>query len=148
MCVCVCVYDYVCLKIWLSAILGPVGALCRWQLMDRLNGGKIIKNSYWSPFPLGTFAANIIASVFDTVLAAVLEDKKGSFNKDTVYAIKAIITGTNGALSTASTFVGEIDGMAGKRGQEGLAFAYAFISLGVACILGVATFGWSVWVNP
>lgn len=132
-------------QIWLSAILGPVGAIVRWQLA-RLNQGTVIKAKYWSAFPLGTFLANIIASTIDTVLAGVLQDKKGSFGIDTVYAINAIITGTSGAMSTASTFVGEIDGLAGKRGLESMAFVYALTSLSLACVIGVATFGWSVWV--
>ena len=133
---------------WISAILGPAGALLRWLLAAHLNGGAVIKSGAWAFFPLGTFAANILASVIDTVIAGAMNYRSSSIGTNAADGLNAVINGFCGALSTTSTFVSEVDGLAKRRGRERVAFVYATATIATALALGIATYGWSVWVSP
>ena len=133
-------------RTWLAVILGPPGAICRWQL-SRLNGGTVLKRGRWAAFPLGTFVANIAAAAIDTALAGVLVSRGLSMSARAYDAVIAVLGGCMGSLSTTSTFVGEVHALLKTRGQESFAIFYAVGTILVALVIGVATYGWAEWTT-
>jgi fluoride ion exporter CrcB/FEX len=125
--------------IYLSCIVGPAGALLRWQLAELLNG-KI------PCFPLGTFLANTIASAADAGVEAVvlvLALRAGARS-----GAEVAIGGFAGALSTVSTWVGELSGLREAGGSRTVyAYIYGAASLIVAQAVGVAVLGGTVWAK-
>lgn len=125
-------------RLWLSVLLAPTGALCRWQLA-RLNTQHI-------RLPIGTLVANVVACALDAVLAALLVRVSLSSSEEVV--LRALITGTGGTLSTVSTWVGEIRLLRKEGGYAAAwAYLYVFVSIGMAQAVGVLIYGLAVWTR-
>ena len=133
-------------RTWLAVILGPPGALLRWQLA-RLNGGAVLRRGRWAAFPLGTFIANVAAAAVDTALGGVLVSRGSSMSSRAYDGVIAVLAGAMGSLSTTSTFVGEVAGLLRRRGMEDVGVLYAVSTILVALVVGVATYGWAEWTT-
>lgn len=123
-------------EIWLSCLIAPLGAILRWQL-SRLN--KVC-----AMFPVGTFTANIAATVFDDVLASLLLrlSFKGRWGRT---VLEALITGLGGTLSTVSTWCGEIVMLREQSRTRAWSYAYLIISILTSQIFGIVIFGSAKW---
>lgn len=95
--------------------------------------------------PVWTLVANVGAVLADAVLGAVRE-VVGTVreNEDGAGAlvVGGLMTGMAGSLSTVSTWVAEIDGMAAQS-----RYKYVAGSLTAAQAVGVAVYGTAVWVR-
>ncbi|EKX32033.1 hypothetical protein GUITHDRAFT_121800 [Guillardia theta CCMP2712] len=122
---------------WAAVTLSPIGALARWQL-GKLYNKRIRFSGNNAPFfPLGTFIANMIASLFRSLIAAIITDSPTELNPAVLAACSGINTGLLGSLSTASTFAAEISKLVdftptdlrnlGKTGYYG--YLYASVSI-------------------
>lgn len=118
-------------KEWASAAMAPVGALIRWYL-SRLNrdGG----------FPVGTFSANILATLFDAAIGAA--SLRHGVSRNVEIVLSALITGFAGSLSTVSTWVNEAAGM-----QRWKRYTYLFLTVSVAQLLGIMVYGIVYWIE-
>lgn len=127
---------------WLSLLMAPFGVALRWQLGVRLNGAAFLGDYKW--LPLGTLAANALACLIDGACMGVLYHSQQSDWHFT--ALKAVIVGFNGALSTVSTFVVEVfkfqPAVPGKDSHV-RAFGYATGSMALGIVLCVSTYVWS-----
>ena len=85
--------------LWIGILFGPPGACLRWWLGKHLNGA--VDN-----FFLGTWVANMLASVLDTIIAAIAlrENVSGT----TWMLVFSFSNGFNGSLSTVSTWLNEV----------------------------------------
>jgi fluoride ion exporter CrcB/FEX len=131
-------------KQWLSALFAPLGALLRWKL-SRFNGR--LKGS-WQWFPLGTFDANIMASIISAAVAGVTDS--GRVEGDTVleailYAIK---TGFAGSLSTVSSFVAEGYTLQTTYPHHAKPYYYMVGSLVAACAFSLVVYAPLVRTGP
>src|SRR3979490_2526092 len=99
------------------------GALCRWQL-SRFN-------PFAPSFPLGTFTANISATVI-LGIAIVIQGRSSVTSISTISCaiFHGIDNGFCGCLSTISTFAVELDTLIRKH-----AYVYATVSIGVSLVL-------------
>mmetsp|Transcript_21 Transcript_21/g.39 ORF Transcript_21/g.39 Transcript_21/m.39 type:complete len:567 (+) Transcript_21:123-1823(+) len=122
----------------LSTILAPLGTLLRWWL-SRFNGN--LKGG-WSWFPIGTFAANISASLVSALFNGMLIRYNNYIptTSFTSISLRAIAIGFTGCLSTVSTFVTEYDKLNKTFPQHGKAAYYVIASLLTACFLGLAVY--------
>ncbi|OQS01747.1 hypothetical protein ACHHYP_00284 [Achlya hypogyna] len=84
---------------YLAVAFGPPGALLRYGLGLLLNRSKT--------FPVGTFAANVLASVIDAVAVLAMPASASG----AVWVEKALMTGFCGSLSTVSSWINEIHSM-------------------------------------
>ncbi|EKF38233.1 hypothetical protein MOQ_001562 [Trypanosoma cruzi marinkellei] len=101
-----------------SVLISPLGAVPRYLLAQLLNGNS----RFWN-FPIGTFAANMIA-VFLMGLLDHFYRSKGN-----VWC-KIAMDGLCGSLSTVSSFVNEIFGFYGSDNRR-MMYIYAIISVAV-----------------
>ena len=125
---------------FLSALLSPFGTYSRWYL-SRLNGS--IKTKNWEWLPIGTFLANMIASIISALCAAItLKVPDDQYLAHTF--LDAIKTGYAGSFSTVSTFVAEITGLSRALPRYFWSYYYGFGSLFIALILGVCSYVWAV----
>lgn len=86
-----------------SALLAPIGATVRYKF-SHWNG----KWTRFSWFPLGTFAANLLASVISVSMIAIeFRMNGGDFSFWRLGSVRAIKIGFAGCLSTVSTFISE-----------------------------------------
>ncbi|KKY27714.1 putative chromosome condensation protein [Phaeomoniella chlamydospora] len=116
-------------KVWrgraLFAILfAPPGCLLRFYLSKYLN-------SRLSSFPLGTFAANIIGTLMLGMcydLQHISSIGGGLLHRSiTCQVLEGVMEGFCGALTTVSTWVGELNGLRRRH-----AYIYGFGSVGIA----------------
>ncbi|ETV91772.1 hypothetical protein, variant [Aphanomyces invadans] len=107
------------LPTWSALWIAPFGALARYELGKRLNS---------STLPFGTLAANVVASAVDCVVLLWLREPE--------WAQAAIVHGFCGSLSTVSSWVNELNGMATKQ-----AVVYAGLTHGIALGVSLAIFG-------
>ena len=123
-----------------SALFAPPGALLRWRLSS-LNGQA---PGWWSWFPLGTFAANVSASILSISMIAAdyvlgMNGNPTSFWK--YGTCRALKVGFAGSLSTVSTFIAEVHGFFEKKAPESFyGYYYTLISLAVSCLCAVITY--------
>ena len=105
------------------ALFAPFGALLRWHI-SQWNGKW--KRFGW--FPLGTFAANLLACIISALMIGVEYRMNGSQNFWQIGTVHAIKVGFAGCLSTVSTFINEFSTLLSSphpiRG-----YMYVFISL-------------------
>eukprot|EP00536_Pseudo-nitzschia_multiseries_P007831 jgi/Psemu1/287390/fgenesh1_pg.189_\ len=108
----------------LSALLSPLGTYTRWYL-SRLNGS--IRHKDWEWFPIGTFVANMFASVVSAGMAALLLvwDSPDA-SELTVIVATAIQVGYAGSCSTVSTFATETVGLLRALPRAFWGYYYAF----------------------
>ena len=125
---------------FLAALLSPFGTYSRWYL-SRLNGS--IRSKYWEWLPIGTFLANMIASIISALCAAfTLKVPDDQYLANAF--LGAIKTGYAGSMSTVSTFVAEITGLSRALPRYFWSFYYGFGSIFIALILGVCSYVWAV----
>jgi fluoride ion exporter CrcB/FEX len=124
-------------KLYVAVLFAPAGALGRWQLA-RLNGRS-------ARLPCGTLAANLVACGLDGVLAAVLLRVESGSRAGVV--LDAGVAGLGGALSTVSTWVGEVSAL--RKARETVAWAYLYVGASVilAQVIGVLAYGIAYWLE-
>lgn len=125
---------------FLSALLAPLGTYSRWYL-SRLNGR--INRRNWEWLPIGTFLANMIASVL-SALAVAINSKVANDQLVARQVLYAIKFGYAGSFSTVSTFAAETTGLFRALPRYFWGYYYSFGSLFCAMVLGVISYVWSV----
>ena len=130
------IYHRVCSRGYVLLNFGAdvIGALCRWQL-SRFN-------PFAPSFPLGTFTANITATVI-LGIAIIIQGRPSVTSLSTISCaiLHGIDNGFCGCLSTISTFAVELDTLTRKH-----AYAYATVSIGVGLVLLVLVVGIPTWM--
>jgi len=127
---------------FLSALLTPFGTFSRWYL-SRLNGSITKQN--WEWLPIGTFLANMIASIVSALSVAINSKVPPSYTLTSAF-LGAIKSGYAGSFSTVSTFVAETTGLQHALPRYMWCYYYCFGSLFVALILGICCYIWAVVV--
>lgn len=111
-----------------AALLAPFGAILRWRL-SKLNG-KIPGAFSW--LPIGTFIANITASIISACMVGVELKYYGMVGFWKLGSARAVKIGFAGSLSTVSTFISEVAGFL-KSPHPVRAYLYISLSLGFSC---------------
>lgn len=119
-----------------SGIFAMPGALMRWSLSE-LNG-KLKGKYQW--VPIGTFIANIAASVISISVAVVLDRFSDDLSYWGVISLMAVKTGMAGSLSTVSSFVAEVDQLMKSFPMHIWGYIYATGTILTACILCLAIY--------
>lgn len=119
----------------LSSLLAPLGALVRHTLAPLNSPSR----------PRGTLVANTAACAINAVIAAVVV--RIALWPPRAAVLAAVISGVAGALSTVSTWAGEVDGMRKRENGVGKAYAYIVISIAAAQAVGVTVLGAAVWTK-
>mmetsp|Transcript_12398 Transcript_12398/g.27863 ORF Transcript_12398/g.27863 Transcript_12398/m.27863 type:complete len:409 (+) Transcript_12398:486-1712(+) len=126
---------------FLSSLLSPLGTYSRWYL-SRLNGS--IQHERWEWLPIGTFLANMIASVVSALMAGLLLSPGDGMPPLVVAVVRAIQVGYAGSFSTVSTFATETTGLLRALPRAFWGYYYGFGSLACALLLGVISYAWAV----
>lgn len=116
---------------WTSGALAPAGATARW-LLSRLNGRRL-------GFPVGTFIANISATLLDLSIGAAMLHNTTSSNATLI--LNALFTGFAGSLSTVSTWINESISL--ERPQR---YVYVVTTIITAVLIGLVVYGSAHWV--
>jgi len=124
---------------WLALLLSPIGATVRWWLAMGLNK----KPDPHLKFPLGTFIANVCAATLAASFAAGANRVDSGWGFIVLAGAK---TGLSGTLSTVSTFMSEIHALSSHPPTRLLAYSYPLVTIMLSFTLGIAVYGWSVWV--
>lgn len=103
-------------ELWMAALLSPLGALLRWNLMKWNAASK-------KGFPWGTWSANVIAALLCSFVTAVSSFVVLSDDPWAVPALQALGAGFAGSLSTVSSLVHEIAIVESLRQAYGYVFA-------------------------
>jgi len=117
-----------------AGLVAPFGALLRWKLSS-LNGS--IQRYNW--FPLGTFAANIIASILSVAMVGLEPRFYGNESFWALGSLRAVKVGFTGCLSTVSTFVAEVAGFLGSKNPI-KGYLYASITITTAALCATVTY--------
>jgi len=117
----------------IALLLAPLGALLRWQLGSRLNA-RI------TGFPLGTFSANMLASLVEAVAYMLQHHVQDSHTSCAV--LQGIQDGFCGTLSTLSTFALELCTLKLMH-----AYLYGTASVVVAVTICVLVAGTDFWLQ-
>lgn len=125
---------------FLGALLAPLGTYSRWYL-SRFNGS--ITTQHWEWLPIGTFVANMLASIISALCAALLVTVPPENYLGHAF-LSAIKGGYAGSFSTVSTFVAETTGLLKALPRYFWGYYYCFGSLLVAVLLGVCSYVWAV----
>lgn len=122
--------------------LAPCGALTRWKLStyNSSNNRKICtRNFYW--FPVGTWTANFVGAICSIACTVELDrrERLDGFDKDPWLkaVLYAVATGFGGSLSTVSSMVKEIVGLAEANPGSIRAHSYAIITVGSAMAISL-----------
>lgn len=115
-----------------AMVFSPAGALTRWYLSRNLNGIK-------PAFPLGTFAANMVGSLLESIFH-LLQYRVSNGNSCSI--LQGLQDGYCGALTTVSTFVVELCTL-----QRIHAYRYAVTSIVVGCVIYVLVDGVDYWTH-
>lgn len=126
---------------WYASLWAPLGALLRWHL-SKYNG-KL--PGYWSWFPAGTLAANLLGSIVSISMISAELKLSGVEGFWVMGTLRAVKVGFSGCLTTVSTFVSEVT-VHMKKPHQYRGYKYILISLGLCCLFGVAIYGWIVYV--
>lgn len=122
----------------LIKVFWPVGALCRWQL-SRFN--PVIPS-----FPLGTFSANIIATLILGIAILIQGRNHVTLTQICCQLLYGVENGFCGCLSTVSTLAVELDTLI-----RGHAYVYATVSIFVGIVILAIVVGvpaWTVGYQP
>ena len=126
---------------YLSSLLAPLGTYSRWYL-SRLNG--TIHNPKYEWIPIGTFLANMIASIVSVFAVGMNNNISNSSHVENAImktmiwgAIKA---GYAGSFSTVSTFVAETQGLFRALPRHFWGHYYSLGSLILAFIVGSVSY--------
>jgi len=117
--------------LWMCIIFAPLGSLTRWKLASWNDGHE--------QFPLGTFSANVGASVVLSIMTAIYfrfmvdNPEVGAWTRQFWAAIGV---GFLGSLSTASTLVKEM--MIGRSSSRG--HIYCWTTILASALLGLAVY--------
>lgn len=126
-----------------SSLLTPPGALLRWEL-SRWN--STFSELQWRRLhwlPLGTFVANVLASVVYISLQAVETRYLFDDVQNNIWAITlltAIRTGFAGSLSTVSTMVKEMFELNAEFPHHAKPYQYAFLTVAVSVALCISVY--------
>lgn len=120
---------------WASVALAPLGATLRWALATRYN--RTVPNG---GFPMGTFIANILATLIDFIIGAVRIHRTHSHGVEILFS--ATITGFAGSLSTVSTWINEAVNMTPDK-----RYIYLILTVAVSQVLGIVIYGSAYWVR-
>ncbi|EQC25769.1 hypothetical protein SDRG_16366 [Saprolegnia diclina VS20] len=105
---------------YLAVVVGPLGALLRYGLGLRLNKSKT--------FPLGTFVANVLASIVSCIGVLAMPTSTLA----ATWVQHALLTGFCGSLSTVSSWINEIYSM---PSSSVLYVAATHVATQTACLL-------------
>ena len=105
---------------WFALLFAPFGCILRW-LLSKLN---TMEGRPLNWFPVGTFAANMLACAIDFILGGLTN--RYSLGYWPVVILPAIRVGYAGSLSTVSTFVAEV--------RNCLRYMYSYVSQGSTCL--------------
>lgn len=121
----------------ICALLGPPGTIIRWKLSS-LNGK-------WSSFPLGTFIANLSASIISIICTAI--SSRFSVNTDSIssFWLTGIKSGFAGNLSTVSTFAKELV-LLTENEKGPTSYIYGFLSIFVCCISSLVLYALIIYI--
>jgi fluoride ion exporter CrcB/FEX len=122
-----------------SVLFAQFGTLLRWTL-SRYNGS--ITAERWKWLPIGTFAANMLACILSSGLAAANLIIPPSFPLAHVF-ISALKSGFAGSLSTVSTFVVESAALLQSLPQHALGYYYSVGTIVSAALLGIICYAWA-----
>lgn len=125
-----------------AMLLAPLGALTRWQL-GKWNGNFSVDD--WEWLPIGTLTANVIGCIVSISMIATELRVGGLDGFWTAGTIRAVKIGFAGCLTTVSTFVAEVAGFGDQKKQD-RAYAYATISLSLACFLSCIAYAMIVYL--
>eukprot|EP00816_Leptocylindrus_hargravesii_P007457 CAMPEP_0196807868 /NCGR_PEP_ID=MMETSP1362-20130617/7852_1 /TAXON_ID=163516 /ORGANISM="Leptocylindrus danicus, Strain CCMP1856" /LENGTH=522 /DNA_ID=CAMNT_0042181961 /DNA_START=363 /DNA_END=1931 /DNA_ORIENTATION=+ len=120
----------------ISGLFAVPGALMRWRL-SKLNG-KLQGKYQW--LPVGTFIANVTASLISISVTVVLDQFSNDLPYWGVISLVAVKTGLAGSLSTVSSFVAEIDQLLKSFPMHIWGYIYATGTIFLACILCVTIY--------
>ncbi len=124
----------------LSLLFSPLGVLARWRMM---------KFNAWRPsFPLGTFACNVTACALSGTLGTLLAGNPGTSER---IALKSIIAGFGGTLSSVARFIVEILSLVDPILFRLDGFYYAIASVGAGLLMSflfAASVDWADSVEP
>ena len=131
-------------QLWIACLVAPLGTICRWKL-SVLNGKIDVYGLKW--FPMGTFLANLIASIISVTMSAVsIHDPNHNASLWETSIFKAISLGFAGSLSTVSTLVKEIVDMTDKNPYfDKKAFVYSHGTMLFCCLVGLMIYSPIVW---
>ena len=129
-----------CRALWLSAIFSPPGALLRWSLASRWNGVTLRQGLDW--LYLGTFAANILASIISILIQAIelRYFQRTSGQNWTLTIITGLRVGGAGSLSTVSTLVKELHDISNQYPNHAKPYYYGGITVGVAMLISLIVY--------
>ena len=111
-----------------------VGAIARWQL-SRFN--PVIPS-----FPLGTFLANILATILFAITIVIQSRPGTTFSITSCDVLYGVDQGFCGCLSTVSTLAVELDTLIRKH-----AYLYASVSIAVGIVVMVLVVGTPAWAK-
>jgi fluoride ion exporter CrcB/FEX len=129
----------------ISSLVSPFGTILRWYL-SRLNG-KL--KGRWNWFPLGTFLANVTASIISALivgLSVYFSSYQSTFfqTQQAEWSATRILNGVRigftGCLSTVSTLATEFDKINKTFPHHAKAIYYTTSSFLTACILGIVIY--------
>uniref|UniRef100_A0A0G4GBL5 Fluoride ion transporter CrcB n=1 Tax=Chromera velia CCMP2878 TaxID=1169474 RepID=A0A0G4GBL5_9ALVE len=129
---------------WLPGLFAPFGASLRWQL-GRLNTRPRFKGK----FPMGTFIANVGATVIDAALlsATVMIDVwlTGTADEEERAAsiLLDVVSGFSGCLSTVSSWAGELIGLSSLSRTN--AYFYGTASVFASLVPAILLYGSVFW---
>lgn len=115
-----------------AMVFSPIGALSRFHLSRLLNAVR-------PSFPLGTFTANILGSLLESIFF-LLQYRVSSGTSCAL--LQGLQDGYCGALTTVSTFVVELCTL-----QRRHAYVYALVSIVVGSVLYVLVDGVDYWIH-
>lgn len=124
---------------WFALLFAPFGCILRW-LLSKLN---TMEHRPLPWFPVGTFAANMIACAVDFIIAGITN--RYTLGYWPMVILPAIRVGYAGSLSTVSTFIAEVRAQLQGWPEKLHGYIYPFITISTGVILGIALYGWSVW---
>ena len=132
--------------------LAPLGALTRWKLsrFNSSNNRKVCTKSFhW--FPLGTWTANFVGAICSIACTVEMDRRKklDSFGMDPwLNAILfAVAAGFGGSLSTVSSMVKEIVGLAESNPGSMRAHAYAIATFGSAMTISLIIYSTAIRIE-
>jgi len=129
----------------ISSLVSPFGTILRWYL-SRLNG-KL--KGRWNWFPLGTFLANISASMISALIlglsihsssrqSALVLTSQAEWSANII--LNGVRIGFTGCLSTVSTLATEFDKINKSFPHHAKAIHYMTSSFLAACVLGIVIY--------